>query len=140
MDTMKSNQHHKLRLPKISTCLDIYKARDAISRQKRKQTHQVFIIQSLIRRSKFLSNTLLWRYMAAVTSVSAGSSLQHRFHSITSSCYSSTKESVTYGLATTVSRRFSLRLSYYPSTLRIRNAATKPAKSPGTQPTPPFSL
>ncbi|XP_009599056.1 rhodanese-like domain-containing protein 14, chloroplastic [Nicotiana tabacum] len=65
--------------------------------------------------------------MAAITSVSAGSSLQHRFHS-TTSCYS---ESVTYGLATTVSRRFSL--SYYPSTLRIRNAATKPAKSPAEE-------
>ncbi|OIT02062.1 PREDICTED: rhodanese-like domain-containing protein 14, chloroplastic [Nicotiana attenuata] len=61
--------------------------------------------------------------MAAVTSVSAGSSLQHRFHS---SCYSSAKESVTYGLAKTVSTRFSL-------SLRIKNAATKPAKSPAEE-------
>lgn len=73
--------------------------------------------------------------MAALTSVSAGStsaSLQHRFHSVT---YSTPIElaSVTCSLATTVKRRsFSLR--HNPSTtLRIRCAATKPAKSPAEE-------
>ncbi|KAJ8558103.1 hypothetical protein K7X08_004869 [Anisodus acutangulus] len=70
--------------------------------------------------------------MAALTSVSAGSSLQHRFHSIPHTCYYlSAKECVAYGLATTVNKRFSL--SYKPSTLRIRSAATKPAKSPAEE-------
>ncbi|KAF3660547.1 Rhodanese-like domain-containing protein 14, chloroplastic [Capsicum annuum] len=69
--------------------------------------------------------------MAALTSVSAGSttaSLQHRFHCVS---YSSPKElCVTFGLATTVKRRFSLS---YRSTLTIRSAATKPAKSPAEE-------
>ncbi|KAG5600765.1 hypothetical protein H5410_032135 [Solanum commersonii] len=65
--------------------------------------------------------------MAALTSVSAGStsaSLQHRF-------YSTPKELayVTCNLATSVKRR-SFSLSNNSSTLRIRCAATKPAKSP----------
>ncbi|CAN4097632.1 unnamed protein product [Withania somnifera] len=70
--------------------------------------------------------------MAALASVSAGStsaSLQHRFHSVP---YSSPKELfVTCGLATTVKR--SLSFSYKPSTLTITCAATKPAKSPAEE-------
>ncbi|XP_060212148.1 rhodanese-like domain-containing protein 14, chloroplastic [Lycium barbarum] len=68
--------------------------------------------------------------MAALTSVSAGSS-SHRFYSVPHTSYSCAKECVTYGLAKTVNRRFSL--SYHPSTLRIRSAATKPAKSPAEE-------
>ncbi|KAL3334620.1 hypothetical protein AABB24_031043 [Solanum stoloniferum] len=68
--------------------------------------------------------------MAALTSVSAGStsaSLQHRFHS-------TPKELayVTCSLATSVKRR-SFSLSNNSSTLRIRCAATKPAKSPAEE-------
>lgn len=57
------------------------------------------------------------------------SSSLHRFDSVP---YSTSKElvSVTCNLATTVKRK-SLSLCYNPSTLRIRCAATKPAKSPG---------
>ncbi|KAH0748815.1 hypothetical protein KY290_028047 [Solanum tuberosum] len=72
--------------------------------------------------------------MAALTSVSAGStsaSLQHRFHSVS---YSTPIElaSVTCSLATSVKRR-SFSLSNNSSTLRIRCAATKPAKSPAEE-------
>lgn len=59
------------------------------------------------------------------------SSSLHRFDSVP---YSTSKElvSVTCNLATTVKRK-SLSLCYNPSTLRIRCAATKPAKSPAEE-------